>query len=238
MGWLLLAALLLTALVLVALGVALVMLRGVQRRRRTFTISDATIDDAWTRWIDGRELSDAERTLRAALLELLDPPTLAAVLADLRRLETETVAARAPLVAVREEIMASVDRRMLNTEILRLSDAQRAEVRARSSDALQSDGDARRYIAANEWRLHVLREYAALRYGDKAANDWFAVYERAAQLKRASVRAFLERSLAGDDADPRESAIRTVDQELKRRLLQLPPGAQFRGQQPAGTTAA
>jgi hypothetical protein len=52
------------------------------------------------------------------------------------------------------------------------------------------------------------------------------------------VRAFLERSLAGDDADPRESAIRTVDQELKRRLLQLPPGAQFRGQQSAGTTAA
>lgn len=229
MGWLLLATVVLTVLVVAALGVALAMLRAAHLRRRTFTISDATIEDAWTRWIDGRALSDAERTLRTALLELLDPPTLAAVLADLRRLESAAVAAKAPLVAVREEIMASVDRRMLNTEILRLSEAQRAEVRARSSDALQSDGDARRYIAANEWRLHVLREYAALRFGDKASNDWFAVYERAAQLKRPSVRAFLERSLAGDAADPREPALRAVDQELRRRLLELPPGAQFRG---------
>lgn len=237
MSWLLLAAIVVSLLALAALGAVLVMLRALQRRRRTHTISDATIDDAWTRWIDGRALSDAERTLRTALLEVLDPPALAAVLTDLRRLEAETIAARAPLVAVREEIMASIDRRMLNTEILRLSDAQRAEVRARSADALQTDGDARRYIAANEWRLHVLREYAALRYGDKAANDWFAVYERAAQLKRPSVRAFLERSLAGDDADPRESAIRTVDQELKQRLLQLPPGAQFRGK-PASPSAA
>jgi hypothetical protein len=237
MDWLLLITILLTVMVVVALVVALAMVRAIHHRRRTHTISDATIDDAWTRWIDGRALSEAERTLRAALLELLDPPTLAAVLVDLRRLEAATVRDRAPLVAVREEIMASVDRRMLNAEILRLSDPQRAEVRARSSDALQSDGDARRYIAANEWRLHVLREYAALRYGDKAANDWFAVYERAAQLKQPSVRAFLERSLAGDDADPRESAIRTVDQELRRRLLQLPPGTQFRGQASSVTAA-
>jgi len=237
MDWLLLITILLTVLVVAALVVALAMARAVHHRRRTHTISDATVDDAWTRWIDGRALSDAERTLRAALLERLDPPTLAAVLGDLRRLEVATVATRAPLVAVREEIMASVDRRMLNAEILRLNDQQRAEVRARSSDAHQTDDEARRYIAANEWRLHVLREYAALRYGDKAANDWFAVYERAAQLKQPSVRAFLERSLAGDAADPRESAIRTVDQELKRRLLQLPPGAQFRGNAPNPTAA-
>lgn len=232
MNWLLLVTLLVTVLVVAALALALRMAWATHRRRRTHTISDATVDDAWTRWIDGRELSDAERTLRAALLELLDPAALAAVLADLRQLELVTVTQRAPLHAVREELMASVDRRMLNTEILRLSDAQRTEIRARSSDALQSDGDARRYIAANEWRLHVLREYAALRFGDKASNDWFAVYERAAQLKRPALRAFLERSLAGDGADARDSAIRTVDLELKRRLLQVPPGAQFRGQAP------
>lgn len=237
MDWLLLITVVLTVLVVAALAFALAMARAIHRRRRSHIISDATIDDAWTRWTDGRGLSDAERTLRSALLELLDPATLAAVLTDLRRLEAATAAASAPLVAVREEIMASVDRRMLNAEILRLSDSQRAEVRARSSDALQTDGDARRYIAANEWRLHVLREYAALRFGDKASNDWYSVYERAAQLKQPSVRAFLERSLAGDAADPRESAIRTVDQELKRRLLQLPPGAQFRGT-PTGATAA
>lgn len=229
MNWLLLVTLLLTLLVVAALVLALRLAWSMHQRRRTHTISDATVDDAWTRWIDGRDLADAERALRSALLELLDPAALAAVLADLRQLESATVAQRAPLRSVREELMASVDRRLLNTEILRLSEVQRAEIRARSLDALQNDQDARRYIAANEWRLHVLREYAALRYGDKASNDWFAVYERAAQLKRPAVRAFLERSLAGDGADPRDSAIRTVDQELKRRLLQVPPGAQFRG---------
>jgi len=228
MSLVLFATVVLTAFATVAVGIALTVALALRRRRRTHTISDATIDDAWARWIDGRRLSDGERVLRAALLELLDAATLAAVLTDLRRLEAATLGERAPLVAVREELMASVDRRMLNAEILRLSDVQRAAIRARSSDAIQSDDETRRYIAANEWRLHVLREYSALRYGDKAASDWFTVYERAAQLKQPSVRAFLERSLAGDLADPRETAIRSVDLELRRRLLQVAPGMRFR----------
>lgn len=228
MSLVLVATIVLTVLATIAVGVAVALALALRRRRQTHTISDATIDDAWSRWIDGRRLSDGERVLRSALLELLDAATLAAVLTDLRHLEATTVVQRAPLVALREELMASVDRRMFNAEILRLTEAQRAQIRAQSSDAIQSDGETRRYIAANEWRLHVLREYSALRYGDKAASDWFTVYERAAQLKQPSVRAFLERSLAGDAADSREAAIRTVDQELRRRLLQVAPGMKFR----------
>lgn len=218
---------------LVAMGAAAALVWSAHRRRRTWTISDATVEDAWARWMDGGQLSDAERLLRGALLELLDPTTLAAVQADLNRLEAETIAKAQPLTAVREELMASVDRRMLNTEILRLPEEVKARVRAQSTELHQSDGETRRYIAANEWRLHVLREYAALRYGDKASNDWFAVYERAAQLKQRNLRAILERALSGDTSDPHSAKFALVEGELRQRLLRVPPGMQFRQPAPA-----
>jgi hypothetical protein len=229
---------LVVAVGLVALGAATALVWAAHRRRRTWTISDATVEDAWARWMDGGQLSDAERLLRGALLELLDQPTLMAVRADLNRLEAETIAKAQPLTAVREELMASVDRRMLNTEILRLPDEVKARVRAQSAELHQSDGETRRYIAANEWRLHVLREYAALRYGDKASNDWFAVYERAAQLKQRNLRAILERALSGDtsdeNGDPRGAQFAMVEGELRQRLLKVPPGMRFRSPAPAG----
>ena len=230
---------LVVAIGLVALGAAAALVWAARRRRLTWTISDATVEDAWTRWMDGGQLSDAERLLRGALLELLDQPTLAAVHADLQRLEAETIVKAQPLTAVREELMASVDRRMLNTEILRLPDEVKARVRAQSTELHQSDGETRRYIAANEWRLHVLREYAALRYGDKASNDWFAVYERAAQLKQRNLRAILERALSGDTqsgdtSDPRGAQFALVEGELRQRLLRVPPGMRFRSAAPAG----
>jgi hypothetical protein len=222
------------AIGLVAVGAAAALVWAARRRRLTWTISDATVEDAWVRWMDGGQLSDAERLLRGALLELLDQPTLAAVHADLQRLEAETMVKAQPLTAVREELMASVDRRMLNTEILRLPDEVKARVRAQSTELHQSDGETRRYIAANEWRLHVLREYAALRYGDKASNDWFAVYERAAQLKQRNLRAILERALSGDTSDPRGAQFAMVEGELRQRLLRVPPGMRFRSAAPAG----
>jgi len=224
---------LLAAVGLVAMGAAAALVWTAHRRRRTWTISDATVEDAWARWMDGGQLSDAERLLRGALLELLDSPTLAAVREDLNRLEAETIAKAQPLTAVREELMASVDRRMLNTEILRLPDEVKARVRAQSTELHQNDGETRRYIAANEWRLHVLREYAALRYGDKASNDWFAVYERAAQLKQRNLRAILERALSGDTSDPYSAKFALVEGELRQRLLRVPPGMRFRSPAPA-----
>lgn len=224
---------LLIAVGLVAVGAAAALAWAARRRRLTWTISDATVDDAWQRWIDGGQLSDAERLLRGALLELLDQPTLAAVRADLNRLEAETMGKAQPLTAVREELMASVDRRMLNTEILRLPEEIKQRVRAQSTELHQTDGETRRYIAANEWRLHVLREYAALRYGDKASNDWFAVYERAAQLKQRNLRGILERALSGDTSDPHSAQFALVEGELRQRLLKVPPGMRFRNPAPA-----
>jgi hypothetical protein len=224
---------LLIAVGLVAVGAAAALAWAARRRRLTWTISDATVDDAWQRWIDGGQLSDAERLLRGALLELLDQPTLAAVRTDLNRLEAETMGKAQPLTAVREELMASVDRRMLNTEILRLPEEIKQRVRAQSTELHQTDGETRRYIAANEWRLHVLREYAALRYGDKASNDWFAVYERAAQLKQRNLRGILERALSGDTSDPYSAQFALVEGELRQRLLKVPPGMRFRNPTPA-----
>jgi hypothetical protein len=218
---------------LVAIGAAIALAWALRRRRLSYIISDATVEDAWARWMDGGELTDAERLLRGALLELLDQATLAAVRADVNRLEAETAAKAQPLIAVREELMASVDRRMLNTEILRLPDEVKLRVRAQSSELHQSDSETRRYIAANEWRLHVLREYAALRFGDKASNDWFAVYERAAQLRQRNLRAMLERALTGDTNDARSEQIAMVEGELRQRLLKVPPGMRFRSPTPA-----
>ena len=220
------------AIGLVAVGAAAALAWAARRRRLTYTISDATVDDAWSRWMDGGQLSDAERLLRGALLELLDQPTLMAVRADLDRLEAETIGKAQPLAAVREELMASVDRRMLNAEILRLPEEVKVRVRAQSTELHQTDGETRRYIAANEWRLHVLREYAALRYGDKASNDWFAVYERAAQLKQRKLRAILERALSGDTSDPLGAQFALVEGELRQRLLKVPPGMRFRNPAP------
>jgi len=220
------------AIGLVAVGAAAALAWAARRRRLTYTISDATVEDAWDRWMDGGQLSDAERLLRGALLELLDQPTLVAVRTDLERLAAETIGKAQPLTAVREELMASVDRRMLNTEILRLPEEIKVRVRAQSTELHQTDGETRRYIAANEWRLHVLREYAALRYGDKASNDWFAVYERAAQLKQRNLRAILERALSGDTSDPHGAQFALVEGELRQRLLKVPPGMRFRNPAP------
>ena len=65
------------AIGLVAVGAAAALAWAARRRRLTYTISDATVEDAWQRWMDGGQLTDAERLLRGALLELLDQPTLA-----------------------------------------------------------------------------------------------------------------------------------------------------------------
>lgn len=224
-------ALLLVGLVLLGL-VAWTLWQRLRRPPYSTAISDATIDDAWLRWMEGAGLSEAEHVLRDELFRLLDAQTMTAVRADLLAMEATTFAAEFPLTAVRKEMMASVDRRVLNTEILRLPEALKQRLRAQSADVLQNDNAAALYVAANELRLAVLRDYAALRYGDKSPGDWFVVYERASRLKQRSARAFIERSLAGAPdapADPRHQAITLVDHELRDRLLRVPPGTRFPG---------
>lgn len=225
----------------VAAALGWLLYRSLRRPPYSVAISDASMQDAWARWMDGGELSEVERVLRSELFRLLDERTMAAVRDDLLGLEATAFAASFPLTAIRKELMASVDRRMLNTEILRLPEELKVRLRAHSVDLLQSDAEAALYIAANELRMVVLRDYAALRYGDKSPGDWFAVYERAARLKQRSARSFIEKSLAGDPdapADPRHQAMTLVDHELRNRLLRVPPGTRFLGAEPAAGAGA
>lgn len=238
-------ATLLWTLAVLSLGVAALLVwllyRSLRRPPYSVAISDASMQDAWSRWMDGGELSEVERVLRSELFRLLDERTMAAVRDDLLGLEATAFAAQFPLTAIRKELMASVDRRMLNTEILRLPEELKLRLRAHSVDVIQSDAGAALYIAANELRMVVLRDYAALRYGDKTPGDWFAVYERAARLKQRSARSFIEKSLAGDPdapADPRHQAMTLVDHELRNRLLRVPPGTQFLAADPAAQASA
>lgn len=205
-------------------------LRGRLREHGRFGVH---IGAVWDTWIGSAELPEEERLKRDALLRQLDAETLAAIRADLVRLETEELSAGQPLVALRRELMASVDRRMLNLEILNLPEKVKSRLRATSSEVLQTDAQAVRYLAANELRMAVLREYAALRFGDRNPDDWFAVYEQASRYKQRSARAFFERCLAGETDfsldDARHQAITAVDDQLRRRLLQVPPGTVFPG---------
>lgn len=218
-------------LVLLAAGaIALVLYRYRRQRPYSVAISDVSMPEAWEAWVRGDALPPAERSLRDALLAELDEEAVQAVKRDLLELEKRVLGGRYPLTAIRKELMASVDRRMLNTEILRLPEKVRRDLRAQSPDVIQSDEQARRYIAANELRLHVLREYAARRYGDKAPHDWFSVYERASRMKQRNARAWIEHSLTGVSApgeNERQQAITIVDGQLKMRLLQVPPGTEF-----------
>lgn len=217
-------------ILLTVAAIGLVLYR--QRRQRPYSvaISNISMRETWTLWVQGSDLPQHERELRDALLRELDTAAIAATEQDLLRLENEEFSGKYPLTAIRKELMASVDRRMLNAEILRLPNDMKTDLRAQSTDVIQSDEQARRYLAANELRLQVLREYAARRFGDKAARDWFTVYEMAARMKQRNARALIEQTLAGavsDGSNMRQQAISMVDSQLRMRLLQVPPGTEF-----------
>lgn len=166
-------------------------------------------------------------------VDKLAKDTRAAVRDDLLAFE-EKLAADSPsaaLTVLRRELMDSVDRRILNEEILALPPDRRNLLRSASSEIIQTDNQARRYILANELRLAALREFAGGRFGDKAGKDWFAVYEKAAGMRRRSLAHFLVRSATGDlqqAEDARQQAISMVDTQLRSRLLQVAPGTSFK----------
>jgi len=215
---------------LTAAAIILVLHRHRRQRPYSVAISNISMQETWALWARGNDLPQHERELRDALLRALDTAAVTAIEQDLLRLEKEEFSGKYPLTAIRKELMASVDRRMLNTEILRLPEDMKTNLRSQSADVIQDDEQARRYLAANELRLQVLREYAARRFGDKAARDWFTVYELAARMKQRNARALIERTLAGtvsDSSDMRQQAISMVDSQLRMRLLQVPPGTEF-----------
>jgi hypothetical protein len=80
--------------------------------------------------------------------------------------------------------------------------------------------------------MAVLREYAALRFGDRVAGDWFDVYEKASRLRQRGARNFIQRTLSGTQTgedDARYQSMTRVDQEIRTRLLKVPAGTRFTG---------
>src|SRR5690606_18635987 len=125
----------------------------------------------WDEWL-ATGVTPAERLRREALFTLVEPAHREAVREDLLNFEARALAEPEPLLAIRRELMDSIDRRMLNREILALPENLKRGLRAQSGDVIGSDAQAEAYLAANELRLEILREYAGQRYGDRAPQDW------------------------------------------------------------------
>jgi hypothetical protein len=214
---------LLAGLTLAASAVAAVLLL----RRRL-----ASMEQAWRNWSEAEVRDEKRRTLRDALLKEMAPEVRDSVRGNLLEFEAGLRGQREPLQALRLELMDSVDRRLLNMEILELPPEVRKKLREQSQDMIQDDAEARTYIAANEARLAVLREYAGLRFGDRVEGDWFDVYERASRLRRRGTRNFIQRTLNGTQTgedDARYQSMTRVDQEIRTRLLKVPAGTRFTG---------
>lgn len=212
------------------LGAAI--LRRARARRSVFSLHEKPLPLArvWDEWLTPPDAADAERTRREALFTLVEPAHREAVREDLLRFEARALAEPEPLLAIRRELMDSIDRRMLNREILALPENLRRGLRAQSGDVIASDAEAEAYLAANELRLEILREYAGRRYGDRAPQDWFDVYERAARLRQRTARNYITRSMSGEmneEHDARQQAISLVDSQLRAHLLKVAPGTRF-----------
>lgn len=215
-----------------AAGVSMLLIR--HRRNLNYLLPrwGARMDEAWRSWVELAGLEHDERDRRHALLEQMNEAVRESVRRNLLDFESTLGRGATSLLAVRRELMDSVDRRVLNTEILGLPPEVRLKLRRQSQEILQSDEEARTYLAANEVRMAVLREYGARRFGDRADGDWFDVYQKASQLKQRGARGFIRRTLSGtqsDADDVRYQNMTRVDQELRTRLLQVPAGTRFQG---------
>lgn len=192
----------------------------------------AHMEQAWAAWLDFRAVDPEQRAARDGLLAELNDAVRESVRDNLLEFEALLDTEPEPLQVLRRELMDSVDRRLLNTEILGLPPEVRAKLRRQSLEILQSDEEARTYIAANEVRMGVLREYGARRFGDRAEDDWFAVYERASRLRQRGARNFIQRTLNGTQTgadDARYQNMTRVDHEIRTRLLRVPAGTRFTG---------
>ena len=223
-----------TGFLVLAAAATLLVLQGRKLGRRLLS-RFVRMEQAWLSWMDLGSLGDTERARRLGLLEHLNEAVRTSVHSNLLEFEVALKADKAPLLMLRRELMDSVDRRLLNLEILQLPPEVRQRLRAQSSDMLQSDAEASTYIAANEVRMAVLREYAARRFGDRADGDWFDVYEKASRLKQRGARNFIQRTLNGTQTgadDARYQDMTRVDQEIRTRLLRVPAGTRFEGLNP------
>ena len=233
MSWQLATALL--ALAACASVVPLLRGEGATLRHR---LRRASMEQAWKAWLVFDGLPEKQLALRQGLLAQMNEAVRESVHKNLLEFEAGLKADKAPLQLLRRELMDSVDRRLLNMEILQLPPEVRQKLRTQSKDMLQDDDEARTYIAANEMRMGVLREYSALRFGDRVEGDWFDVYEKASRLKQRGARNFIQRTLNGTQTgedDARYQSMTRVDQEIRTRLLRVPAGTRFDGLTPAKT---
>ena len=197
-----------------------------------FRLRRGSMQKAWQGWHEFGHLAEKERTLRQALLAQMNTEVQGSVHSNLLEFEASLKSDKAPLQMLRCELMDSVDRRLLNMEILQLPPEVRQRLRSQSKDMLQTDDEARTYVAANEMRMGVLREYSARRFGDRVDGDWFDVYEKASRLKQRGARNFIQRTLNGTQSsedDARYQSMTRVDQEIRTRLLKVPAGTRFTG---------
>jgi len=191
-----------------------------------------SIESIWQVWMETSEISESQRNTRESLLAKLDQLNRESVHQSLLDFEASLHGEKTPMIALRRELMDSVDRRLLNMEILRLPEEVKTKLRAENSEMMQSDAQADIYIAANDLRMLLLREYAAQRFNDSIEGDWFDVYQKASRLKQKGARNFIQRTLAGNQStvdDARYQTMTLVDHEIRTRLLQMPAGAQFPG---------
>lgn len=189
-------------------------------RRRNALRATVTFQQVW----------DERPSIAAA--PQLGPDELSAVHVNLLEFETKLAGEPQPLQALRCELMDSLDRQILNAEILDLPPELRARWRQQNNTMLQNDAAARKYLAANALRLEVLREYGSRRFGDRVEDDWFDVYEKAVRLRQRNTRNFISRTLQGAPTPTDEARFHTMtlmDSEIRLRLLQVPAGTRFSG---------
>ena len=190
-----------------------------------------TLAETWHSWVEAKNPNSDEDEKRDELLSAIRNDDLTAIRDDLVSIDKQKFSLNYPLTRIRREIMASVDRRVLNEELLRLPLDIRQRVRQENPGILQDDSEAERYLVANELRLLVLREYASQRFGDRAESDWLEVYLRAARIKQQSLHRMIENDMQDEDIETtvRVQAIQLVDEKLREQLLRVPPGTVFEG---------
>ncbi len=189
------------------------------------------MEDIWQSWLNDAALN-IQSSKRTRLMQAVDDDARESVHKSLLGLENQLRSDPQPMLAVRSELMDSLDRHQLNSEILKLPVITRTDLRKSHPDIMQTDEAAHTYIAANQLRIEVLREYAGLRYGDYADGDWFDVYQKASGLRQRGTRGYIERAYGGTQNatdDVRFQTMTRMDSEIRKRLLQVPAGTRFPG---------
>ncbi|MGH8370952.1 MAG: hypothetical protein ACRESC_08210, partial [Gammaproteobacteria bacterium] len=134
--------LVIVTLIAAAFLTALLLRRREWRRVRGRAI---TMESLWQAWNSLDAMNVEERSVHETLLAEVGSDDCESVHQSLLDFEASLHGEAEPMIALRKELMDSVDRRLLNTEILQLPGEVKVKLRAQSSEMLQSDSQARNY---------------------------------------------------------------------------------------------